>query len=290
MVGGAFFFLFFAGVATAHSLLFGALFLGLLQAVVLLSLREFCFLVQAKGIEPKMGWMMGCAFFYLFALYLSAWGLAGSYLPHLVLLVFLLGLFASHLAPPGPEPLLTLSTSLFGMGYLVLPLGTVLPLVYFSFTDSFQDGRWWLVYAVIVSKMTDIAALVAGKLWGRRLLAPRISPKKTIEGALGGLAGAVAMSLLLFELSHLYPTWVGLCLSLGEALALGMAIGIVSQFGDLSESLLKRDARVKDSSRLPGLGGVLDVVDSVVFTAPLVWIFLEWREHLGTLVGVGEQL
>jgi phosphatidate cytidylyltransferase len=135
------------------------------------------------------------------------------------------------------------------------------------------DGRWWIAYLLVVTKITDVGAYFAGSLWGRRKLAPAISPKKTIEGAIFGLACAMAASLAFSLLGNYAGPFR---LRTLEWLFLGGLLGAVGQFGDLSESLLKRDANKKDSNALPGVGGVLDLVDSILFNAPIIYIYLHY--------------
>jgi phosphatidate cytidylyltransferase len=135
------------------------------------------------------------------------------------------------------------------------------------------DGRWWITYLLVVTKITDIGAYFGGNLWGRRKLAPNISPKKTIEGAVVGLGCAVLASFI-FHLCSEYTRYFRL--GVYEWVFLGLILGAVGQFGDLSESLLKRDANKKDSNALPGLGGVLDSLDSILFTAPIIYIYLQF--------------
>jgi phosphatidate cytidylyltransferase len=123
---------------------------------------------------------------------------------------------------------------------------------------------------IAVTKITDVGAYFVGKLFGKHPLAPYLSPRKTIEGAIGGFCSAVALSLFFCIIGRS----VGWDLSVWHAAWLGMVIGILSQVGDLAESLLKRDAAVKDSNRIPGIGGVLDLLDSVLFTSPVVYFFI----------------
>ena len=120
---------------------------------------------------------------------------------------------------------------------------------------------------IVVTVMTDVGAYFAGKKFGKKKLAPNLSPGKTIEGAAGGLMLALIASLVMYFINSAH-------LSFFMAVLLGILFGIVGQAGDLAESLLKRDAGVKDSNGLPGLGGVLDIVDSLLFTAPLTYLVL----------------
>jgi phosphatidate cytidylyltransferase len=149
-------------------------------------------------------------------------------------------------------------------------MGMVLGILYLT---GGQDGRWWMAYLLCVTKITDIGAYFAGSLWGRLKLAPHISPGKTIEGAIFGLACALGASFA-FHLMSGVSAPGGFHLGTFEWLFLGLIFGLTGQFGDLSESLLKRDANKKDSNDLPGLGGVLDAVDSLLFNAPILYIYL----------------
>lgn len=127
-------------------------------------------------------------------------------------------------------------------------------------------GMAWVLVVILVTWIADSAAYLVGRSLGRRKLAPALSPNKTVEGALGGLAGAALVAVGCFALFGL-P---------GEPLAAagaGVALGIAGQIGDLSESLMKRQAGVKDSGNLiPGHGGILDRVDALLFALPVGWL------------------
>lgn len=132
------------------------------------------------------------------------------------------------------------------------------------------EGREWVFLAVGVIFAADTAAFATGKSVGRRPMAPTVSPGKTWEGSLGGLLGAVAACVAFTAL-----------LDLGVAVALAVVLGalmaVVGQLGDLAQSRLKRAAGVKDSGWLvPGHGGLLDRLDSIVFNLPLVYYFVMW--------------
>lgn len=135
-----------------------------------------------------------------------------------------------------------------------------------------EDGRNWVFLALLANFGSDTAAYFAGRALGRHKLAPSISPGKTWEGTIAGLLGAVVISLL-FTLS--WP--LGLPISYGAAIILGLLISVFGQLGDLVESLLKRNMGVKDSGRLlPGHGGALDRIDSVVFAGVVVYYYVIW--------------
>lgn len=133
-------------------------------------------------------------------------------------------------------------------------------------------GLAWASTVVISTWVGDSAAYVTGRLIGSRKLAPRLSPNKTVEGALGGLAGSAAVGAVAFSLFGLGDPRLGL--------VAGAVIGIAGQLGDLGESFLKRQSGVKDSgSRIPGHGGILDRIDALLFAYPaglVLAAILDW--------------
>jgi len=135
-----------------------------------------------------------------------------------------------------------------------------------------DDGRNWVFFAMFVTFAYDTAAYFTGRSIGRHKLAPSISPGKTWEGTVGGLAGAVLFSLL-FTLSTPFV----LPIKWGEAMLLGLLVSIFGQVGDLLESLFKRYVGVKDSGTLiRGHGGLLDRMDSIVFAGAVVYYYVIW--------------
>jgi phosphatidate cytidylyltransferase len=125
-----------------------------------------------------------------------------------------------------------------------------------------------LLLAIFVPKMCDTGAYFTGRLLGRHKMSPRLSPGKTWEGAVGGVAFAVVTALLLSSLGPALSGWAA-------AIGFGLTVGVAGMLGDLAESLVKRDCEQKDASQImPGFGGVLDVVDSIVFAAPVAYWWL----------------
>lgn len=248
-------------------------FAAIVASGVILAQWEYYQMAQAKGHQPFVGLGLGTSFAYLLALFITSRYPGLGPFPQAVLLCSLMVFFIVSFLPR-PDPLVNVALTLFGVGYLALPLGAIILIAYLPLEG--QDNRWWLLYLYAVTKMTDVGALAIGKTYGKRPLALHISPNKTVEGALGGFGSALLVSLLFVLLAKGSHGLVPVHLSLWQGFWLGAAIGIISQLGDLSESVLKRDAKVKDSSRLPGLGGVLDIMDSLVFTAPFLLFFLEW--------------
>ena len=129
-----------------------------------------------------------------------------------------------------------------------------------------MDGIGLLATVLIITKFGDIGAFLVGTRFGKKPLLPHVSPKKSIEGAAGGLIFSVLgafISKSFFNLPYLQLFFIGIFL------------GILGQLGDLSESLVKRDCQVKDSGNLiPGMGGVLDLIDSLLFTAPAFYFYI----------------
>lgn len=134
-----------------------------------------------------------------------------------------------------------------------------------------ERGTVALGLAIFVPKMCDTGAYFTGRLFGRHRMTPVLSPKKTWEGAFGGFALAVVTTVLIDRLGPVAPLGGDLLKQVG----FGLTVGLAGMLGDLAESLIKRDCQTKDASQaVPGFGGVLDVVDSVVFAAPVVYWWL----------------
>lgn len=166
------------------------------------------------------------------------------------------------------EALARVGVTCFGWLYIPLTLGWIVPLRFETFKGDL--GLHLLFLLLVVIWAGDISALYVGRAIGRRLLAPHISPKKTIEGFFACVAG----NLLAAAAYHRFFIAGRWHLGLGETLALALAFGTVGQLADLFESVLKRGAGMKDSSSiLPGHGGVLDRIDSLLLATPLVYFY-----------------
>lgn len=181
--------------------------------------------------------------------------------------ISLVGISAIYSRRPSLETLGAIAMTFLGTIYVGALLGSVVGI---RAIDPERGGRLWVIFLLAVVMMGDAGAYYVGSAWGRRPLAPILSPKKTIEGLIGGVVVSVATALALRTLVlHELP--------LLAALGLGLALALLGVAGDLFESLLKRSAGVKDTSTLiPGHGGVLDRVDSILFAAPVLWLYLTW--------------
>jgi len=176
----------------------------------------------------------------------------------------------------GGDPLLAVAVTVFGALYVGGTLAFVVLLRAYPGVDG--GGPGWagailLIFPLVATWFGDSVAYFVGRTWGRRKLLPRVSPAKTVEGGVGGLVGASGASAL-YALVLLGPGSPAF-LPVAAAAVLGLLIGAVAQVGDLAESVLKREAGVKDSGALlPGHGGVLDRFDGVFFTVPLTYALL----------------
>ncbi len=198
-----------------------------------------------------------------------------------------LGLALTPLYPPGRPVLFTAATTL-PLAWLVLSTPkqailsrwglTLAGTLYIGWLlshliglrDLGSSGREWALLALLVTFSSDTTAFFGGRALGRHHLAPAISPGKTWEGGAAGLLGGIAAGILLTYL-------LALPLLLGQAILLGALASIAGQMGDMAESMIKRGAGVKDSGGLlPGHGGILDRLDSVVFTSPVVYYLVVW--------------
>ena len=183
-----------------------------------------------------------------------------------LLAVGILALLAALFLSPGPTDRRMKDTAItaFGIIYVGLALSTV------ASTRVLAGGEWLVLFLALVTWAADTGAYYARPLRAEHLLAPRISPKKTIEGLLGGIGLAVAAALMA-------QAWFVPQLQPMDTVILGVVLTGAGLFGDLSESAIKRRVGVKDSgSILPGHGGMLDRIDSLLFTAPTFYYYVTW--------------
>ena len=169
------------------------------------------------------------------------------------------GILAVGRAHPAADSLSRVASSVFGPLYIGLPIGAIVAV-------HWQFGREAMLLLLVIVIVSDTAQYYAGRALGRRPLAPSLSPKKTVEGAVGGIvAGSAALAVL----GH----WWWPDAPIAVRAALGATLVVLGITGDLFESLLKRAAGVKDSSQLiPGHGGVLDRIDALLFAAPVYYV------------------
>ena len=184
------------------------------------------------------------------------------------LILFVLGLcLRQFFSRSNTAGIVAIATTLFGLMYVPWLLNFIQKINFFPGVD----GHYYLLYFVLITKFSDTGAYVTGSLIGRHKMIPRISPGKTWEG----FAGAVAVSTLasLIFVHCLGSKMAGM--NWKHAIILGIILSITAVVGDLIESLFKREAGVKDSGKFfPGIGGILDLLDSLLFNAPIMYLYL----------------
>lgn len=244
----------------------GWAWVGLVAAVAAGAAAELGRLAAATGMRPLAGWGVAGA---------GIWVVVGARAPSLLggvaLAVALGALLGALRLGPEARPLGRVAATMLQTIY---PGAAVAAVWLRQLGGDTAAGMACLFLPLALTWACDTAAWFVGRRWGRRRLAPRISPGKTVEGVGAGLVAAVAAALL-YEAMVLRP--VGLALPWPVALTIGGVVGLLAPLGDLAESLLKREAGVKDSGRLlPGHGGLLDRVDSLLFVLPVTYLALRW--------------
>ena len=190
-----------------------------------------------------------------------------------VLIVLALLALAAWRRGVAGHPMLAVATTVLGVLYVGVPVSYAYALRYFDWAVGRGAGAALLLLPVLCTWASDIGAYAAGRLIGGRKLMPSVSPGKTLAGAAGGLVASAARAAAYVPFVLRPVAQLGF--APGRALLFGVIVSVAAQLGDLVESLLKRDAKVKDSSNLiPGHGGVLDRIDSLLFVLPVSYLLL----------------
>lgn len=175
----------------------------------------------------------------------------------------------------------TFALSFAGFWYVAVLLGFVMRLAFeweiYPDGRTNYTGRLFLLIFVLLVKFSDIGAYTIGSLFGKRKLIPEISPKKSVEGLFGGYLFSIIASLIVWGIAKSVNNgWIGdLPFHFANAIILPILLTTFGVIGDLAESLIKRSVNVKDSSsRFPGMGGILDILDSLLFAAPVMYVYL----------------
>ena len=263
----------------------GLVYLVTVMAFVAIGQHEFYRLIEDKGAQPLEG--LGLAFG---AAIVVVSYLGNEYHATILLTASLLGLMVAQLRKAQiQESLASISGTFFGVFYVGWLLSHAIVLR--NFFDAAEakyppeslrvlgfneeSGIFFMIFALVVVVACDAGAYFAGRAYGRRKLAPRVSPGKTVEGALGGLVCGALAGLLV---KGLFDTvWLNLSVAFPWRLVLpfAIALSVVGIIGDLVESMLKRDAKVKDAGGLlPGMGGILDRIDAPLLAIPIMYYML----------------
>ena len=237
-------------------------------------LHEFYALVRRRNLVCFPWWglfsgllLMGSTFVYLTSGGIRAPAKANDFETS-ILIVFVLGLCVRQfLSRTNTDGLQAISVTLFGLMYVPWLLNFIQKINFFPGVE----GRYYVLYFILVTKFSDMGAYAVGSLIGRHKMIPRISPGKTWEGFAGAVIVATGASVAFATIfdAHLHG------MNWQHATVLGLLLSMTAVVGDLIESLFKREAGVKDSGALfPGMGGILDLLDSLLFNAPLMYLYL----------------
>jgi phosphatidate cytidylyltransferase len=217
---------------------------------------EYWRMVKRGGFKPSAFVLMGGV--VLLSLSHYFWGFKGSEPVFSGLVLITMFLAIRKLEEGNTQPASEFAISLAGLVYLGW-IGT-----YLVALRTLPDGEWWMLTALPAAWFGDIGAYFIGVRWGRHKFSPRVSPKKTWEGYLGGIPFSILGTMGLAAIWHLSVPGI----TLEKGALLGFVIGILSPLGDLGESMLKRQFGIKDTSGiLPGHGGVMDRIDSSLWAA-----------------------
>lgn len=266
------------GIRTMIAFIFGPLiilaalkghgyFLGFVVIVVGVGLYELFGLEEAKGYKPQKlpGLVGGLGVVLVF--YFGNETTTYAYLVGLFLVFYIVELFRNI-----PAPMANVATTILSVFYAAVLFGHMLLIRELPATIhvEYNHAGRWLMMMIFSVWICDTAAYLIGSAIGKHKLMKRVSPNKTIEGTVAGFIFAIITAWLCHN-------WFIQGISLINSLVIGTICGSISQIGDLIESLFKRDAGVKDSSRLiPGHGGMLDRFDSLTFVAPVVFLYLRY--------------
>ncbi len=262
-----------AVLCLSHYQVGALLFLAATNLLVIMGLREFYGLARTKGrVSLSYGVFCGAAYctlvFFTSANPLYSLPASLSFLALPMACFILLFLYFAWRAFKGDydSALFDFASLTAGLLFVAWLFSFVIRINYFSAAG--RRGPWWVLSLIVIVGGADTFAYLFGKAFGRRKFSPRLSPNKTVEGFIGGTVCGVALGVMckfLFDLG----------INLGQALLLATALSLISHIGDLAESALKRDADIKDSGGLPGVGGLLDMMDGVLFAAPLTYFFMK---------------
>ncbi|MGN6552496.1 MAG: phosphatidate cytidylyltransferase [Verrucomicrobiota bacterium] len=189
------------------------------------------------------------------------------------LILFVLGLcLRQFFSKDISAGMLVISTTLFGLMYVPWLLNFIQKIQFFTFPAGYEGtGKYYVLFFILVTKFSDTGAYAVGSLIGRHKMIPRISPGKTWEGFAGAIVVSTGASLVF---THFFGHQMA-GMNWKHAIVLGVILSVSAVVGDLIESLFKREAGVKDSGSLfPGIGGILDLLDSLLFNAPLMYLYL----------------
>jgi phosphatidate cytidylyltransferase len=263
---------------SGNRLLSDYVFLVIVLFLAVTGLVEFYGLVEKRGLVCFKGWGLTGGVLLILGTFLHVTGHLGRYdgasrvndFETSFIILFVLGLcLCQFFSQSNTAGILAISTTLFGLMYVPWLLNFIAKINFFPGVD----GHYYLLYFILITKFSDTGAYAVGSLIGRHKMIPRISPAKTWEGFGGAIFASTLASLAFVHClgGHMAGmNWL-------HAVVLGVTLSLGAVVGDLIESLFKREAGVKDSGRLfPGIGGILDLLDSLLFNAPIMYLYLRY--------------
>ncbi len=265
----------------------GLPFLATVILFILLGQREFYRLIEDKGAHPLVPYGLAAGAALAVVAYLG-----NEYHATVLMTATLLAVMVRQLGKQQiAEALVSISGTFFGVFYVGWLLSHIVPLRNFHgiAVSSYgapaaaelgiapEAGVFFVLFCLGAVVACDAAAYFAGRAYGKRKLVPRISPSKSVEGAIGGVLGGVVGGLLVKGVFDLMWPALSAPLSWTAALVMTLPLALAAIVGDLVESLLKRDAHIKDAGRLlPGMGGVMDRIDSPLLGIPVMYYMLRF--------------
>ncbi|HEY0455296.1 MAG TPA: phosphatidate cytidylyltransferase [Verrucomicrobiae bacterium] len=263
---------------SGNEILSNVVFLLIMLALAGFGLAEFYNLVQKEKLVCFRGWGIFGGLLLMIGTFLhftGKLGIAGT--PARVndfetsfLILFVLGLCVRQfVSKSNTAGILAISTTLFGLMYVAWLLNFIQKINFFPGLEG--KGKFYVFYFILVTKFSDTGAYLVGSLIGKHKMIPRISPGKTWEGFGGAIVVSTLASLAFVQLAGKQLPGM----HWEHALVLGVVLSCAAVIGDLIESIFKREAGVKDSGKfLPGIGGALDLLDSLLFNAPIMYLYL----------------
>ena len=254
------------------------LFFALLVLLGLVGLAEYFQLFPERGFRRFQWLALVIGFLYFFAVFSPALDLECPWLTEpdgvaIAALLILVVLFRLRSPLEGRQTLYEIAATIFGFAYVILLFGFLAKILVMPLTDGDGDSssHFYILFLLAVTKFTDMGAYAIGSLIGRHKMVPHVSPGKTWQGFGGAIfAACVAGFLCLWIFGEKIPL-----ITPFHTVVLAVTLALVAVLGDLAESSLKRSLDAKDSGRImPGIGGVLDLIDSILFTAPIFYFYL----------------
>ena len=267
-----------AAMFSGNKLISDYVFLLFMMVLACVGLLEFYGLVEKRGLVCFKNFGITAGVLLMIGTFLHVTGHLGIHespsrvndFETSLLILFVLGLCVRQfVSKHNTAGILAISTTLFGLMYVPWLLNFIQKINFFPGIND--NGKFYVLYFILVTKFSDTGAYVVGSLIGRHKMIPRISPAKTWEGFGGAIAVATGASLVFTHfLADKMPGMKPL-----HAIILGIILSCAAVIGDLIESLFKREAGVKDSGNFfPGIGGILDLLDSLLFNAPIMYLYL----------------